>query len=483
MISSVSPLYTDLYQLTMAAGYFARNAHEAPAVFHLFFRKHPFGGRYAVLAGIHDVVQFLSDCHFSAEELAYLGSLRRADGLPLFPADFLNYLGRMQWSVDIDAPPEGSFVFALAPILRVRGPLLQVQLLETVLLNLINFNTLIATKAARICAAAGGDPVLEFGLRRAQGLNGGLSAGRAAYIGGCAGTSNVAAGLAYGIPVKGTHAHSWVMSFESEAAAFEAYADTYPADSVLLVDTYDTLAGVRHAVSVARKLAAGGHQLLGIRLDSGDLTALSRGARAILDEAGLQQVKIVASNDLDEYAIRDLKAAGAAIDMWGVGTKLVTAYDQPALGGVYKLAGLKLPGQPWRDTLKLSNQALKTSIPGAQGVRRCYRGGLAVGDVIYHQDFGCEPAAPRRSFRGEPLPALAVDSSRDLLEPLFRHGRFVGETPTIHAVRDFAAAQRAQFAPAVTALEASADYSVALEDRLGAYRTRMQQELQQAAGA
>ncbi|MBO1320710.1 nicotinate phosphoribosyltransferase [Acanthopleuribacter pedis] len=465
---------TDLYQLTMAAGYFAQGRHEAPAVFHLFFRKHPCGGAYAVLAGLADVVDFLREWHFSTEELSYLASLQRRDGQAMFPPEFLNYLAGMELSCDIDAPAEGSTVFAFAPILRVRGPLLQVQLLETVLLNLINFNTLVATKAARICSIAGDDPVLEFGLRRAQGLNGGLSASRSAYIGGCAGTSNVAAGLAYDIPVKGTHAHSWVMSFENETAAFEAYASTFPADSVLLVDTYDTLVGVKRAVTVARKLAEKGHQLLGIRLDSGDLARLSTAARDILNEAGLPEVKIVASNDLDEYAIRDLKAAGAAIDMWGVGTKLATAYDQPALGGVYKLAGLQLPGQPWRDTMKVSDQAVKTSIPGPQGVRRFFRDGRAVGDVIYHQALGCaREGVARQTLGGESLPTWArVDEGVDLLQPLFRSGQFVGELPSIHQTRAFAAAQLQQFAPEVLAIEQAVPYSVSLEQRLAATRAR-----------
>lgn len=279
-----TPLLTDLYQLTMAAGYWKCGKAEQESVFHLFFRTLPFGGGYALAAGLGDVVEWLEHFRFADTELDYLASLEGGDGSPLFERGFLDYLGKMRWRCDLDAIPEGTAVFAHEPLLRVRGPLLQAQLVETALLNMVNFQTLIATKAARVCEAARGEPVLEFGLRRAQGPDGAVMASRAAFIGGCAATSNVLAGLRHGIPVRGTHAHSWVMAFENEPEAFAAYAEALPNNCVFLVDTYDTLDGVRHAVEVGRRLRERGHELSGIRLDSGDLAWLSVEARRILED-------------------------------------------------------------------------------------------------------------------------------------------------------------------------------------------------------
>ena len=384
-----SVLLTDLYQLTMAYGYWKQGLSEREATFHLFFRKAPFGGQACLVAGTTPAVDYLANLQFSEPELDYLSTLRGADGEALFDADFLSYLRELAWTLDVSVIPEGNIALPNEPLLRITGPLVQCQLVETALLNRINFETLIATKAARICAAAQGEPVLEFGLRRAQGPDGGLSASRAAYIGGCAATSNVLAGMRYGIPVKGTHAHSWVMSFDDELEAFEAYAEAMPNNVVLLVDTYDTLEGVRKAVTVGKRLATRGHNLLGIRLDSGDLAELSIGARKLLDEAGRTDTQIVASNDLDEAAIQQLKQDGAKISIWGIGTKLVTAYDQPALGGVYKLGAIRDADGAWQPRVKLSNDLIKVSNPGAlQVARRTDGSGRIVEDILYDIQHG-----------------------------------------------------------------------------------------------
>src|SRR5262245_48739809 len=279
-----SGLLTDLYQLTMACAYWKEGIHEREAAFHMSFRTPPFHGGFTIACGLAEVVAYLQALRFDDSDLAYLATLSGADGKRLFDPDFLEYLRALRFVCDVDALPEGTVVFPHEPLLRVQGPILQAQLIETALLNCINFQTLIATKAARICLAARGEPVVEFGFRRAQGVDGGMTATRAAYVGGCAGTSNVLAGKIYGIPVRGTHAHSWVLAFNNELEAFQAYAQAMPANSTFLVDTYDTLQGVRHAVEVGKELRRHGHELAGIRLDSGDLAFLSIQARRILDE-------------------------------------------------------------------------------------------------------------------------------------------------------------------------------------------------------
>ena len=306
-------ILTDLYQLTMAYGYWKNGMYDQEAVFHLFFRKHPFKGNYTIAAGLESVIHFLNDFKFSVDDIQYLGSLKGADGKALFDEGFLNYLQRLEFTCDVDAIPEGTAVFPHQPLLRIKGPLLQAQLIETTLLTLINFPTLIATKAARICQAAQDDTVLEFGLRRAQGIDGGLTASRSAYIGGCHATSNILAGKLFGIPVKGTHAHSWVMSVEDEPQAFASYADAMPNNCVFLVDTYDTIQGVKYAIEAGHELRKKGHEMLGIRLDSGDLADLSIKARKLLDEAGFPKTQIVASDSLNEVKIKALKEKGAKL--------------------------------------------------------------------------------------------------------------------------------------------------------------------------
>ncbi|MDF9826331.1 nicotinate phosphoribosyltransferase [Ereboglobus sp. PH5-10] len=442
-----SPLLTDLYQLTMAHGYWKTGAHNKDAVFHLFFRHNPFKGGYTVAAGLADAVAWLRELHFNSDEIAYLATLKGNDGAPLFSDGFLEYLHGFAFTCDVDAIPEGTVVFPNEPLLRVRGPIIQGQLVETALLNTINFQTLVATKAARICHITRDEPVLEFGLRRAQGVDGALAASRAAYIGGCASTSNVLAGQLFGIPVSGTHAHSWVMSFDSEPEAFQAYAETMPNNCVFLVDTYDSLEGVRRAVESGKWLRARGHKMAGIRLDSGDLAYLSIEARKILDEAGFADTAIFASNDLDEHIISSLKQQGARIAFWGVGTKLVTAYDQPALGGVYKLAALRNGVGAWDHKIKLSEQTIKITNPGIQQVRRFTLDGEYVGDMIYNEDGPPIDDANRTIYdavnfiRFKPIPPDAT--TEDLLVPVFRNGKLVREMPTLEEIR---ARRRAQIA-------------------------------------
>ncbi len=468
-------LLTDLYQLTMAQGYWRSGHTEREAVFHLYFRKLPFQGGYAVACGLGAVIDWIASLRFTPDDLAYLATLRGNDGTALFAPDFLAYLGAMEMRLDVDAIPEGTLAFAQEPLVRVQGPLIQCQLVETALLTMVNFQTLIATKAARICEAARGDEVLEFGLRRAQGPDGGLSASRAAYVGGVGATSNVLAGRLFGIPVKGTHAHSWVMSFGDEMEAFRAYAEALPNNCVFLVDTFDTLEGVRRAAEMGRWLKARGHRLAGVRLDSGDLAYLSIEARKILDQHGLTDAAVVASNDLDEHLVTSLKHQGAAITVWGIGTRLVTAADQPALGGVYKLSAVRDPGGPWQHRVKVSEQPIKTSTPGIHQVRRFVRDGVFVADMIWDASAEVPPGPTmvdpfdttrRRSFGGEL-------SHHDLLVPVFRRGALVYARPTLTETRAHCRAQVASLHPSVRRLDHPHEYPVGLEASLHALRTRL----------
>jgi nicotinate phosphoribosyltransferase len=462
----------------MAQGYFLTGRADArtpdEAVFHLFFRKLPFGGGYAVAAGLEEAVAYLRGFAFDGDDCAYLASLQGDDGRPLFQAAFLDYLRTLRLALDVDAIPEGALVFAHEPLLRVKGPLLHAQIVETALLNVINFSTLVATKAARICEAAKGKPVLEFGLRRAQGPDGALTASRAAFLGGCGATSNVLAGQRFGIPVRGTHAHSWVMSFDSEVEAFAAYGDAVPNASVFLVDTYDTLAGVEHAIEAGKRLRARGHDLGGIRLDSGDLAWLSCEARRRLDAAGFPAARIVASNDLDEHLIESLHLQGAAIDVFGVGTKLVTCADSPALGGVYKLAAVRRRGEDWKPRVKLSEQPAKTSIPGILKVLR-FRDpatGRLLADAI------CEEATEREAVTAivdptDPLRRRALAPTlvaEPLLVPVLRGGEPVGSLPSLVEARARAASELAALSPSTRRLQNPHTYPVGLETRLAEKR-------------
>ncbi len=470
-MNRLSPIYqtslgllTDLYQLTMAAGYVKTGLAEREAVFHLFFRENPFGGGYAIACGLAAAIDYLKSWSFDDLDLTYLADQCGIDGKPLFNARFLDYLGKQRFQCDVDAMEEGTVALANEPMLRVRGPLLQCQLVETALLTMINFETLIATKAARITSAAGDDPVLEFGLRRAQGIDGGLSASRAAFVGGCAATSNVLAGRLFGIPVRGTHAHSWIMAFDDELEAFEAYADAMPNNCVFLVDTYDTIEGVRKAVEVGRRLREQGHEMVGIRLDSGDLISLSIEARRILDEGAFPDARIVASNDLDEHLITELKGQGARIGIWGVGTRLATAYEQPALGGVYKLTAIRSPDGQWQDRVKLSDEPIKMTTPGILQVCRFVRAGQAIADCIFDQRISTQqdlaPVEPADGSRNT-IPRGA--SHQDLLIPVFRDGESVYDPPSAAEAQRRAKKQLALFPGAVRRLADPETHPVWLE--------------------
>lgn len=440
-----SSLFTDLYQLTMAQAYFAAGIAETEGCFHLSFRTNPFDGGYALACGLEQAVEWLESLSFSGEEIGFLAEQTGNDGRALFSADFLDWLALMRFTGDVDAMAEGTVCFPREPLLRISGPLPQCQIAETALLNIVNFQTLVATKAARVCGAAAPDPVVEFGLRRAQGPDGGLSASRAAYVGGVTGTSNTLAGREYSIPVAGTHAHSWVMAFDNEIDAFRAYAQAMPNNCTFLVDTYDTIEGVRHAVEIGAELRARGHELIGVRIDSGDLAWLSKRAREVLDEAGFEQARIYASNELDEHLIVSLKDQGARIDVWGVGTKLACAWDQPALGGVYKLSAIREPGQAdWTPRIKVSEQTAKVTLPGVQQVRRFRTtDGSFDGDMIYDE---LNPPAdePRMVHPTDPLRSTTYcvgQPHEELLVPVMRGGSRVWEAPPLAEVRLRAAEQ------------------------------------------
>ena len=432
-------LFTDLYQITMAQGYWEHGMADTEACFHMYFRDYPFKGGYAVACGMDQLAELVQTCTFSEQDIEYLAGLSAPGGGKLFKQGFLDYLADFKLTVDIDAVREGTIVFPNEPLVRVKGSILECQLIETPLLNCVNFETLIATKAARICQAAE-SPVAEFGLRRAQGM-GGLWASRAAVVGGCASTSNVLAGKEYGIPVSGTHAHSWVMSFPDELSAFRAYAKSFPTNCVLLVDTYDVEQGIKNAITVGLEMRERGERLSGIRIDSGDLAWECKMARRMLDEAGLTDCGVVLSNDLDEYLIRSIRDEGAVVASWGVGTKLASAYDQPTLGGVYKLSATRKPGEDWVDHLKITGSATKLTTPGVLDVRRYfYEDGKIAGDMVFDVNHGIEKGEtivdPFDELRQK---NLAGKTYKNLLEPLVRAGQVVLalETRDAMAARGF----------------------------------------------
>lgn len=461
-------LLTDLYQLTMAYGYWKLGKGEDEAVFNLFFRKHPFQSGFTIAAGLKYVIDYLQNLRFAEDDIEFLAGMTGNDGKPLFERGFLDYLGGLKFTVDIDAIPEGTVVYPQEPMVRVTGPIIQCQLLETPLLNMINFQSLIATKAARICLAAKGDSVMEFGLRRAQGIDGSLAASRAAFIGGCSSTSNVLAGKLFGIPVKGTHAHSWVMSFDDELEAFLGYASALPNNCIFLVDTYDTIEGVWKAVEAGRQLRNGGHEMVGIRLDSGDLAYLSIEARKILDENGFPGAVIVASNDLDEHLIASLKSQNAPICVWGVGTKMVTAYDQPAMGGVYKLGAIRGSDGKWKYCIKLSEQAIKINIPGILQVNRYFEDNTFAADMIYDENAGIQVPStmidPFDSTRRKWIPpGVAFEK---LLVPIFRKGALVYDIPSLNDIRQRTQQQLSCFHEGIKRFTNPHKYPVGLEKGL-----------------
>ncbi len=475
-------LATDQYELTMAYAYWKNEMAAREAEFYMYFRRAPFGGAFVVTAGLAAVIEALENFRFASRDVDYLGTLRDRAGQPLFEAGFLRHLAGLRFSCDVSAVPEGTVVFPHEPLLRVRGPILEAQVLETLVLNALNFQSLVATKAARVCLAAQGDPVLDFGLRRAQGLDGGFSASRACYIGGCVGTSNVLAGKHLGIPVLGTHAHSWVMAFDDEEAAFEAFARAMPNNCVFLVDTYDTLAGIRHAIAAGLRLRARGHHMVGLRLDSGDLAQLSRTAREMLDAAGLHGAVVMASGDLDEYAIAELKGRGACIGAWGVGTRLVTAYDEPALSGVYKLSAIRdAAGIAWQYKLKVSEQRDKTSLPGLLQVHRCTDAqGRFAADVV--ADVGEDAAAIAHICAPDGNGRTALNGAfrrEPLLVPVFAQGRRVYDPPPLEAIRERVHSQLAALGEEHKRLAQPEPYAVGLSPRLHALREHL---IRQARG-
>ena len=466
--SESSFLFADLYELTMACGYWKSGRAEREAVFHLTFRENPFGGGFSIACGLTQVLDLLKEFRLSASDQDYLASLKGNDQKPLFPSEFLDYLSAMRIRCDIDAVPEGTAVFPQEPLIRVKGPLAEAQILESLLLNIINFQTLIATKGARLAIASQERNVLEFGLRRAQGINGSLAASRAAYVGGCDGTSNTLAGKLYGIPTVGTHAHSWVMSFETEQEAFDTYAEVFPNNTIFLVDTYDTREGVSRVIKTAQRMRTKGCEPIGVRLDSGDLRELSLEVRHQLDDAGFPEIKIVASGDLDEYSVTKLIKDEAPIDAFGVGTRLVTAYDDPALGGVYKLSAMEDKRGQRCPKVKISNDPVKISNPGCLQFRRFSRRGKFVGDIIHDEK------APPRLEMSDGL----YDHVDDILVPILRSGSKDYETPSLEQSRQRAIEQLASLSEGVNSFSEPEIYPVQLENGLASCKEEMVRKIQ-----
>ena len=433
-------LLTDLYELTMMQGYY-KSGSNPTVVFDVFYRTNPSGGGFAIAAGLEQVIQYIKELRFEEEDISYLASLN------LFDKDFLDYLRGFHFTGDIYAIPEGTVVFPREPLIKVVAPIMEAQLIETALLNIVNHQSLIATKAARVVYAARGDGIMEFGLRRAQGPDAGTYGARAAMIGGCIGTSNVLCGQLFDVPIKGTHAHSWIMSFPDEYTAFKTYANMYPQACILLVDTYDTLkSGVPNAIRVFKEMRDAGIPLnfYGIRLDSGDLAYMSKRARKMLDEAGFPDAVISASSDLDEYLIDSLKTQGAAITSWGVGTNLITSADNPAFGGVYKLAAVMGEDGNFIPKIKLSENSAKITNPGNKTIYRVYEKatGKIKADLICLVDetFSEEeqlllfdPVEPWKKTRLNP----GEFTLREILVPVFKNGECVYSSPSVMEIRDY----------------------------------------------
>lgn len=430
-------LLTDLYELTMMQGYYEKGQNEN-VIFDVFFRQNPCNNGYSVCAGLDQVIDYIKNLHFTYDDVDYLR------GLGIFKEDFLHYLSGFHFSGDIYAIPEGTVVFPKEPLLKVVAPIMEAQLVETAILNIINHQSLIATKTSRIVFAANGDGIMEFGLRRAQGPDAGLYGARAAMIGGCVGTSNVLAGQMFDVPVMGTHAHSWIMSSPDEYTAFKTYAEMYPDNCTLLVDTYDTLkSGVPNAIRVFQEFKDAGKPLIkyGIRLDSGDLAYLSKEARKMLDEAGFPEATICASNDLDEFLLHDLKMQGAAIDSWGVGTNLITSKDCPSFGGVYKLAAIQNEKGEFVPKIKISENTEKITNPGNKTIYRIYEkaSGKIKADLICFADEVIDPKQdlllfdPMDTWKKTKL-AGGTYTVREILLPIFKNGECLYKSPTLKEI-------------------------------------------------
>lgn len=470
-----SPLITDLYELTMLAGYLEEGMEDQPAVFDLFYRQNPFKGGYAVFAGLDTALAYLENLAFTAEEIAYLAKLK------LFRPRFLEFLRDFRFRGTITAPAEGTVVFGHEPLLTVEGGLAEAQFVETALLNIINFQTLIATKAARITHAAGDAQVIEFGLRRAQGPDGGSSVARAAYIGGVRSTSNVMAGMQYGIPVKGTHAHSWIMAFDDELTAFRAYADVFPDSCILLVDTYDTLkSGMVNAITVASELRAKGHELVGVRIDSGDLAYLSRQARRMLDEAGFPQARIVASNEVDEYVIESILAEEGMVDIYGIGTKLAVGMGDGggALGGVYKL--VRIGAEP---KLKVTSDIAKATLPDRKKLLRAVAAdGSFIMDIIALNRETVEPGQlvynPVNPLQFKQVPADI--RLVDLRTTVMKEGRRTTPPPSLDDSAELCRQQLAALPQGSLRFVNPHTYKISISSGLHNLRVKLMKELQQA---
>jgi nicotinate phosphoribosyltransferase len=430
-------LLTDLYELTMAAGYLVQGKAGDTVTFDLYYRHNPFGGGYAIAAGLEDAIRAVMETRFTEEDIDFLRAMKSAAGASIFPNEFLHYLATFRFKGNIRAIPEGTVIFPNEPLVQVSGNLIECQMAETVLLCHVNFQTLVATKAARIWEAANHGTIVEFGLRRAQGPDGALSACRAAFIGGTDGTSNVLGAALLQMPAKGTHAHSWIQSFECELDAFRSYARTFPNECILLVDTYDTLkSGVPNAIKIAKELESSGHRLVGVRIDSGDLAFLSRRVRQMFDQENLPYVKIVASNELDEYIISDILAQGGKVDIWGVGTNLVTGSGAGggALGGVYKM--VEHNGQP---KIKLSANPEKMTNPGFKKIVRFYdREGLMEADALAADSEDMSNGEVLIVDPNNPLRRKKVDSGNrlELLKPIVKSGKVVYQFPSIEQIRN-----------------------------------------------
>ena len=439
-------LLTDLYELTMMQGYY-HSGNNKKVIFDVFYRQNPCNSGYSICAGLEQVIDYIKNLHFSYEDIEYLASLK------IFDDDFLQYLGGYHFTGDIYAIPEGSVIFPREPLLKVIAPVMEAQLVETALLNIINHQSLIATKAARVCYAAGDTGVMEFGLRRAQGPDAGIYGARAAMIGGCVGTSCVITGQNWNVPVMGTHAHSWIMSFPDEYTAFKTYAKMYPTACTLLVDTYDTLkSGVPNAIRVFDELKAEGISplKLGIRLDSGDLAYLSKKARKMLDDAGHPDAKICASNDLDEFLIHSLRQQGAAIDSWGVGTNMITSKDWPAFGGVYKLAAVEAEDGTMVPKIKLSENSEKITNPGNKTIYRIYEkeNGMIKADLICFADETINTEedlllfSPTETWKQTTLKGGEYEV-RELMVPIFLNGKCVYESPSLQEIVAYSKKEKA----------------------------------------
>ena len=467
-------LLTDFYELTMSAGYLEQGKSTDRATFDLYYRHNPFRGGYGVAAGLQDAVQAVSAMQFSPEDIEYLASLKTAAGSDFFTREFLDYLRQFRFSGSIRAVPEGTAIFPNEPILQVSGNLIECQIVETILLCHINFQTLVATKAARMWEASNHGAILEFGLRRAQGPDGALSACRAAYIGGAAATSNVLGAALFHMPPKGTQAHSWIQSFPSELEAFRIYATLFCDDCVLLVDTYDVLkSGVPNAIQVARELEQSGHHLVGIRIDSGDLAFLSKRAREMLDQSGLDYVKICASNELDEFIISEIISQGGRVDIWGVGTKLVTGGGEEggALGGLYKM--VELNGKP---KIKLSGNVEKITSPGIKKIVRFYSDdGLMEADALAHvaEDLRndeiviVDPNNPLRRKK------ISAQNRVELLQDIILNGKLVYDFPSLEAIRQRRAQQLSALHESYKRLHNAHEYKVGLTQALWQEKEQM----------